>query len=137
MEERLLFGDLKIDHLAFLCKDLKQSTYLNLYLLLSWEIFHKEDIISEQTSVILLKSKLENFYIELIAPLNENSLLCKTLLKRGEGFHHICYKVINLDAKIEQLRNKNVHPLPKYPRMGSRNKKICFLDPKNTGGILV
>jgi methylmalonyl-CoA/ethylmalonyl-CoA epimerase len=86
---------------------------------------------------MLLSSPLENFYIELITPLNNESPLQRSIIKRGEGFHHICYKVDNLHTKIQDLKNLGVSMLPNYPRIGSRNKKICFLDPSSTGKILV
>lgn len=137
MKEGTLFKDLKIDHLAFLCADLKTSNYLNFYRKLSWEVFHSEDLYTEGVSLQLLKSKQENFYIELIAPSSPDSTLTNALESRGEGFHHICYQVDNLEKFLIQLKANSIKILPNYPRLGSRGKQICFLDPKDTGKILV
>ena len=137
MKESLIFKDLKVDHFAFLCADLTSSYYLNFYSLLSWEVFHEEHIALEGTDLKLLRSNKENFFIELISPSSPESPLSKSLSKRGECFHHICYKVDNLSATILELTKENINILPNYPRIGSRNKKICFLNPKETGGILV
>lgn len=137
MKEASPFKDLKVDHLAFLCKDLQSSYFLNFYKQLSWNIFHEEILPAEGVAVMLLSSPLENFYIELISPLNSESPIQKALIKRGEGFHHICYKVDNLDTKIQDLENLGLSLLHNYPRIGSRNKRICFLDPSTTGKILV
>ncbi len=137
MKERNIFTELKIDHFAFLCKDFSTSTYLSFYRQLSWDVFHEEQVSSEGVNLKLLKSNKENFYIELISPLNTSSSLNKTLAKRGESFHHICYKVHKIEDTIKDLNTKNINTLPNYPRIGSRNKRICFLNPKDTGGILI
>jgi len=137
MKEASPFKDLKVDHLAFLCKDLQSSYFLNFYKQLSWELFHEEILPAEGVAVMLLSSPLENFYIELISPLNNESPLQKALIKRGEGFHHICYKVNDLDTKMLDLQKLGIDLLPNYPRRGSRNKRICFLNPSKTGKILV
>ena len=137
MKESHIFKDLKVDHLAFLCRDLQSSSFLNFYTLLSWEVFHEEQISSEGTDLKLLRSNKENFQIELISPSTPESPLVRSLNNRGEGFHHICYRVDDLDSTIASLTTSGISTLPNYPRIGSRNKKICFLNPRKTGGILV
>jgi len=75
--------------------------------------------------------------IELIEPLNKESPVSKFLEKRGQGIHHVAFKVENLDKVLKQLKDKGVMLIDEKPRTGIEGGKIAFLHPKSTGNVLI
>lgn len=75
--------------------------------------------------------------IELIEPLDKDSPVTKFLEKRGEGLHHICFEVKNIESTIQELKNKGIEFVDKSPRRGAFAKKVIFLHPKTTSGVLI
>jgi len=75
--------------------------------------------------------------IELIEPLDKESPISKFLEKRGQGIHHIAFKVDNIEKSLDQLKAKGVTLIDKKPRIGFEGGKIAFLHPKSTGNILI
>jgi len=65
------------------------------------------------------------------------SPIAKFLDKRGPGIHHICFTVDDLDATLSRCRNAGVTLIDETPRLGAEGKRIAFLHPKSTGGILI
>lgn len=74
--------------------------------------------------------------IELIAPIDENSTVAKFLAKKGPGFHHIAYKVENIESSIAQLKEQGLQMINETPQVGANNKKIAFIHPNSTAGVL-
>jgi len=74
--------------------------------------------------------------IELIAPLNENSTVAKFIQKKGPGFHHIAYKVDDIEKSIIALKEQGLKMINEIPQIGANNKKIAFIHPKSTAGVL-
>lgn len=75
--------------------------------------------------------------IELIAPLEGNASLFRFLEKRGEGLHHICFRVRDLSSELSELDSCGVELIDRVPRKGLRNKSIAFIHPRSTGGALI
>tara|TARA_B100000315_G_scaffold260713_1_gene324317 strand:+ start:4662 stop:5069 length:408 start_codon:yes stop_codon:yes gene_type:complete len=75
--------------------------------------------------------------IELLEKIGENSPIAKFLEKRGEGIHHICFEVENIDEAIKELKEKNIELLSDLSKEGTRGKKIIFIHPRSAGGVLV
>lgn len=75
--------------------------------------------------------------IELIEPLDKESPISKFLEKRGQGIHHIAFKVDNIEKSLDELKAKGVALIDKKPRIGFEGGKIAFLHPKSTGNILI
>lgn len=75
--------------------------------------------------------------IELLEASNANSSIAKFIDKKGEGIHHIAYEVDNLDDEMLRLKNEGFELINKEPKDGADNKRICFLHPKSTNGVLV
>jgi methylmalonyl-CoA epimerase len=75
--------------------------------------------------------------IELLEPLSADSTVAKFLEKRGEGIHHIAVKVDNVKRTLEQFRRKGVVLIDDEPRVGAEGKKIAFVHPKSTKGVLM
>ena len=75
--------------------------------------------------------------VELLAPVEADSPVGRFLAKRGPGIHHICYRVPDLDAAIESCRAAGYRLVDERPRAGAGGRRIAFLHPKSTAGILL
>lgn len=75
--------------------------------------------------------------VELLAPLTPDSPVGKFLAKRGPGIHHICYRVPDLDAALEACRAAGYRLVDDLPRTGAGGRRIAFVHPKATEGILL
>ena len=75
--------------------------------------------------------------IQLMAPLDETSTIAKFLDKRGPGLQQLAYRVSDIDALTERLREQGVRLLYDAPRRGTADSRINFIHPKDAGGVLV
>jgi methylmalonyl-CoA/ethylmalonyl-CoA epimerase len=75
--------------------------------------------------------------IELLEPLGVDSPVAKFLESRGEGVQHVAVKVENIEAALEELKRKGVALVDDKPRAGAEGKKIAFVHPKSTKGVLL
>lgn len=75
--------------------------------------------------------------VELLAPKDPASPIARFLEKRGPGIHHICYRVPDLDAALERCRAAGYRLVDEQPRVGAGGRRIAFLHPKATAGILL
>ncbi len=75
--------------------------------------------------------------VELLEPGRSPSLIGKFLEKRGPGIHHVCFSVEDLDATLARCRAAGVTLIDQSPRIGAEGKRIAFLHPKSTGGVLI
>lgn len=76
-------------------------------------------------------------HIELLEPRDPESPIARFLAKRGPGIHHICYRVPDLDRALEACRRAGYRLVDEVPRPGAGGKRIAFLHPKSTAGILL
>ena len=75
--------------------------------------------------------------IQLMAPLDETSTIAKFLDKRGPGLQQLAYRVSDIDALTERLREQGVRLLYDEPRRGTADSRINFIHPKDAGGVLI
>ena len=75
--------------------------------------------------------------VELLEPATDDSPIGKFVAKRGPGIHHVCFAVDDLDATLERCRAANVRLIDETPRLGAEGKRIAFLHPSATAGVLV
>lgn len=75
--------------------------------------------------------------LELLEPTNGDSPVGRFIAKRGEGIHHICLEVENLEAVLAQLRASNIRLIDESPRCGAEGRKIAFLHPSSGHGVLI
>ncbi len=75
--------------------------------------------------------------VELLEAEDEASPIARFVAKRGPGVHHICFSVDDLDATLERCRAAGIQLIDKEPRIGAEGKRIAFLHPQSTGGVLV
>ena len=75
--------------------------------------------------------------VELLEPERAGSPIAKYIDRRGPGIHHICFAVDDLDATLDRCRAAGVRLVDEHPRIGAEGKRIAFLHPSATGGILI
>ncbi len=75
--------------------------------------------------------------VELLAPESPDSPVGRFLARRGPGIHHICFAVDDLDEALERCRRAGVRLVDETPRLGAEGKRIAFLHPSATNGVLV
>jgi len=75
--------------------------------------------------------------VQLMAPLDEDSTIAKFIGKRGPGIQQLAYRVSDLDALSERLREQGVRLVYDAPRRGTAKSRINFIHPKDAGGVLI
>jgi methylmalonyl-CoA/ethylmalonyl-CoA epimerase len=95
---------------------------------------HSPEIVDGATIVALPFGEAE---VELLAPLDDTGPIGKFLARRGPGIHHICYRVADLDAALEACRAAGYQLVDNTPRLGAGGRRIAFVHPKATAGILL
>lgn len=75
--------------------------------------------------------------VELLEPAAPDTPIGKYLAKRGAGIHHICFAVPDVEAMLRRCRDAGIRLIDETPRMGAEGKRIAFLHPSSTAGILV
>jgi methylmalonyl-CoA/ethylmalonyl-CoA epimerase len=74
--------------------------------------------------------------IELICPTDPSSSVAKFLEKRGEGLHHICVEVPDIEASLADLKAKGAQLIDEVPKIGAGGAKIAFVHPRGAHGVL-
>lgn len=126
----------RIDHIAIIVRDIEQALvfYRDMLGIAPGEI---QEVPTEQVRIAFLPmGGPGGSEIELIEPTAPDSSLAKFLEKRGEGLHHICLEVENIDAELADMREKGAPVLDKQPRIAAEGRAI-FLHPKGTNGVLL
>jgi len=124
----------KIDHIGIAVSDLEKS--INFYRDQMGLEFKGTEIVDEQKVKVAFFPVGES-KIELLEPTDPNGPVGKYIEKKGEGVHHLSFRVSNIEAKLEQLKEQGVALIDETPRYGAGGAKIAFLHPKSTGGVLV
>ncbi len=75
--------------------------------------------------------------VELLEPDQSDSPIGKFLAKRGPGIHHVCFAVDDLDATLARCKAHGVQLIDATPRIGAEGKRIAFLHPRSTAGVLI
>lgn len=75
--------------------------------------------------------------VELLEANTPESPIGKYIAKRGPGIHHVCFSVDDLDGTLQKCRDAGLRLIDETPRIGAEGKRIAFLHPASTGGVLV
>lgn len=75
--------------------------------------------------------------VELLEPAEADSPIGKFIAKRGPGIHHVCFAVDDLDGTLARCKAAGLRLIDDVPRIGAEGKRIAFLHPSATGGVLV
>ena len=124
---------IKINHVAIAVQDIDAA--LNFWeQTFGLELDHVEDVPSQKSKVAFLP--LGESEIELVQPTTIDSGLASFLEKRGEGMHHICIEVEDIDATLAELKSKGVRLINDVPEE-LPGRKMAFVHPKAANGVLV
>lgn len=126
----------RIDHVGLAVHDLDASIafYERTF---GMHVVHEE--VNEEQGVreAMLAVGDSGSYIQLLAPLREDSPIGKFLAKNGEGIQQMAYNVDDIDAISSHLRDAGVRLLYDAPKKGTANSRINFVHPKDAGGVLI
>lgn len=75
--------------------------------------------------------------IELVAPTTPDSPIATFIAKRGEGLHHICIYVEDIETKLSELKAEGIKLIDETPRIGAEGGKIAFIHPSSMNGVLI
>ncbi|PIE31721.1 MAG: methylmalonyl-CoA epimerase [Ilumatobacter coccineus] len=124
----------EIDHVAIAVRDLDAA--IDYYQrACGASVHHRETIESDGVDEALIK--VADSYIQLIAATRDDSPIAKFLDRRGEGLHHIGYRVDDCAAALASMIEAGARPIDRQPRPGSRGTTIAFLHPATSFGTLI
>ena len=131
--------DFPVDHIGIAVFDLRVAT-LNYQSAFGGKIVASETLLDRGIELVFISAG--NTLLELISPvagakLDPNNTVQKFLNSRGEGLHHICFKVDDILVQLDRLQKMGHVAIDKTPRAGAFSSKIAFLHPKTTNGVLI
>lgn len=124
----------KIEHLGIAVTSIEES--LTIFETLFSTSCYKEEIV-ESEGVKTAFIQVGDSKIELLEATNEDSAIAKFLSKSKGGFHHVAFEVDDIDAELKRLSNEGFELIHQTAKNGADNKRIAFLHPKSTKGLLV
>jgi len=124
----------KIDHIGVAVHSLEES--IPLYRDVFGMHLHAVEVVEEQ-KVKVAMFEVGDVHIELLEPTSPESPIAKFLEKNGQGMHHICYEVEDVDASLATIASKGVRLIDQASRPGAGGKRVGFLHPKSTGSVLI
>ena len=124
----------EIDHVAIAVFDLDQA--------IAWyesalgaHLAHRERVERDGVEEALLE--VAESYIQLLSPTTESSPVAKFLARRGEGIHHVGYRVADCAGAMEKMRAAGTELIDTSPRRGSRGTTVAFVHPRSAFGTLI
>jgi methylmalonyl-CoA/ethylmalonyl-CoA epimerase len=96
-----------------------------------------EEVPAEGVKVAFLPFPQGSGEIELVQPTRDDTGIAKYLSKRGEGIHHICVTVDDIEQAMADMSAKGLQILEEKPRVGSQGQKYVFIHPKSAHGVLI
>lgn len=124
----------KISHIAIVVPDLEEAMEFWVDTL-GLPLAHVEHVPDQGVDVAFLPSGASE--IELLEPVSQESGVARYMKKRGPGIHHICFEVDDIDDMLARLKEAQVPLINEKPAIGTGGKKIAFIHPKGTQGVLV
>jgi methylmalonyl-CoA epimerase len=124
----------KVHHIAIAVKDLNEAA-ARFGGLLGLGQSERYDVASMKVSCVFLPVGESN--IELLEPQSEDSAVGKFLAKRGEGIHHICFEVDDIEASMRRFEEQGARLIDKVPRPGAGGHLVAFVHPKSAHGTLI
>ncbi len=124
----------EIDHVAIAVSDLEAAIdyYRRAF---GAEVEHREVVESDGVEEALLR--VAESYIQLLTPTRPDSPVAKAIEKRGEGLHHIGYRVDDCGVALQAMLDAGAKAIDQAPRPGSRGTTVAFIHPKGSFGTLI
>jgi methylmalonyl-CoA/ethylmalonyl-CoA epimerase len=125
---------MQIEHLGIAVKDLEAANELYTSLL-GKAPYKAEEVESEKVMTSFFQTGESK--IELLAATAPESAIAQYIEKRGEGIHHVAFRVADIRAEMARLREQGFRLLNEEPKRGADNMWVCFVHPKSANGVLV
>jgi len=122
-----------IEHIGIAVKDL-QTAIPYYEEVLGLKCYNIEEVTDQKVRTAFFK--VGQTKLELLEPTSEESAVAKFMEKKGEGVHHIAFRVENVANALAECESKGVQLIDKAPRKGAEGLSIAFLHPKSTAGVL-
>ena len=124
----------KINHIAIAVNNIEEASkfYQDI---LGLNLSGVEVVAAQKTRVGFFKIGESN--IELVQPSEPDSPVTKFLESKGQGIHHICFEVDDVDAEVKAYLEKGATLIDQKPRPGAHNTKVAFVHPKSSSGVLI
>jgi len=122
----------RLEHIGIVVADIQQAR--KPYEALGLTVSHLQELASKPVTVAFLP--LGDVELELLQPNAPGSNVADFLLKNGEGLHHVCYEVEDLDFALRSAREAGLRLIDETPRQGVSGR-IAFIDPDSTHGVLI
>jgi methylmalonyl-CoA epimerase len=124
----------EIDHVAIAVNDLEGAIayYREAF---GAEVDHREVVDSDGVEEALLK--VADSYVQLLTPTRDDSPVAKYLERKGEGLHHVGYRVADCGEALASMVAAGARPIDEAPRPGSRGTTVAFIHPKGSFGTLI
>ena len=122
-----------IDHVGVAVSDLDRATALYEGVL-GMPVVHRETVEAQGVEALLLD--VGEGHVELLRPLGADTVVGRFIESRGEGLHHVAYRVGDIDAALAGLKEAGVQLIDEAARVGIRGSRVAFLHPRATGGVL-
>ncbi|MEO0225507.1 MAG: methylmalonyl-CoA epimerase [candidate division WOR-3 bacterium] len=91
----------------------------------------------ENMGIMIAFVKLGETELELLQSIQEGSVIAKFIEKRGEGIHHLSFEVDDIEQTLTDLKNGGIELIDEKPRIGASGKKVAFINPRSTYGVLI
>ena len=125
--------EFSIDHLGIAVKSLAAAKAI--YEQLGMNVSPEETV--EQERVRLVMVPVGQSRLELLEATSDDSTIAKFIAKRGEGLHHVCLRVPDLEASVAKLKSDGVRLASNEIKIGAGGHKYIFVHPQSTGGVLL
>ena len=127
-------GFTEVDHVAIAVRDLDAAVawYADAF---GAQVAHREVVERDGVEEALLA--VADSYVQLLTPIRDDSTVARFLATRGEGLHHVGYRVADCAAALHQAVAAGARPIDTEPRPGSRGTRVAFLHPKASFGTLI
>lgn len=122
-----------VDHIGIAVRSIEER--LSLYRALGLESSGEEVVPGERVRVAFLP--LGETRVELLEPTDRESPVARFIERRGEGLHHICFKVEDIRATMAELASLGFELLSAEPKAGAHGSLVCFIHPRSAGGVLI
>jgi methylmalonyl-CoA/ethylmalonyl-CoA epimerase len=124
---------MKIDHVGIAVRSLEAA--VKAYEALGLKVSSTDTVASEAVKVAFLP--IGETRLELLEPIAPESSIAKSIEKRGEGVHHIALRVENIEESMRLAKERGLQLVNETPRIGAHGRKIAFIHPKSTSGVLL
>ncbi|MGZ4779778.1 MAG: methylmalonyl-CoA epimerase [Thermoanaerobaculia bacterium] len=121
-----------LDHIGIAVKSIEGAS---IYRALGLAVDHVEDVKTQGVKTAFLSVGDSN--LELLEPLSPESPVAKFIEKRGEGIHHICFRVDDLEAHLAKLKAQGFRLINEAPVPGAHGCRAAFLHPAAGNGVLI